>query len=207
MPVPALLFSCETRHKGRKPRGGAWDGYAVPSTAKLCRSAAGRGKSHTPGRSPVSGGIWRRAAPLCDGQGQKPRGGAVSGQPCRLPTSCGGLRWAGVKAACRGVLWPAVPSADQLRRPTTGRSKNGLPGRSPACCGIYRRAAPLYDGQAQKRRGEVVSGLLQHLATCCAVLRWAGAKATGRGDLRPDVPSTVKLRRHAMGRSKSHGVG
>ena len=144
----------------------------VPSADRLRRSTMGRGKSHLPGCAPACG-IWRRAAAFYDGQGQKPPAGVRSGQTCRLPTGCGvlrgqgqkrragvisglprhlatscaALRWAGVKAACRGVLRPAAASTDKLRRPTTGRSKSGLPGCAPVCCGICRRAAASYDGQ------------------------------------------------------------
>ena len=84
-----------------------------------------------------------------------------------------------------------------------GRSKSGLPGCAPACGTVYRRVAAFCDGQGQKPPAGVRSGLLRHLPTRCAVLRWAGAKATCRGALRPLAPSTDKLRRSAMGRSKS----
>jgi hypothetical protein len=113
-------------------------------------------------------------------QVQKRRAGVCSGQTCRLPTRCASLRWAGAKAACRGVL--------------------------PAC-GIWRRAAAFCDGQEQKPPAGVCSGLRHRLPTRCGVLRRAGAKATCRGALRPAAASTDRLRLSAMGRGKSHLLG
>ena len=85
------------------------------------------------------------------------------------------------KATRRGVLRPAAPSTDKLRRPTMGRSKSDAPG--------------------------VISGQRHRLPTSCAALQWAGAKATRRGALRPAAPSADALRRPTMGRGKSHLPG
>ena len=205
----------------------------APSTDRLRRPAPGRGKSHLPGCAPVRRAVCRRAAPLCDGQGQKPPAGVCSGQPCRLPTGCashdgqgqkppagavsgqllrlatgcGGLRWAGAKATGWDDLRPVATSTDRLCLSATGKGKSHLPGLFPASCSVWRPAAPLYDGQGQKPPAGVISGQLCRLPTGCASLRWAGAKATGWDDLRPVAASTDRLRRPTMGRGKSHGAG
>ena len=152
-------------------------GPDVPSADALRRPTMGRSKSHLPGCAPACGTVYRRVAAAYDGQGQKPPAGACSGLRQRLPTGCGVLRWAGVKATCRGVLRPAAASGDALQRPTMGRGKSHLPG----CSSCLRHSLP----------------------TRCGVLRWAGVKATCRGDLRPAAASTDKLRRPTMGRGKS----
>ena len=77
---------------------------AAPSADRLRLSAMGRSKSHLPGCALACCGIWRPAAAAYDGQGQKRPAGVCSGLRHRLPTGCGGLRWAGAKATCRGDL-------------------------------------------------------------------------------------------------------
>ena len=126
---------------------------AAASTDRLRRSTIGRGKSHLPGCASCLR---------------------------HLPTRCGGLRWAGAKSACRGVLRPDVPSADALCRPTMGRGKSDAPGCAPARRAVCRRAAAAYDGQGQKRRAGVCF---------------------------PPAASGDALRRPTMGRSKSHLPG
>ena len=149
----------------------------APYTDRLRLSAMGRGKSHLPGCAPARRAVYRRAAAAYNGQG--------------------------AKAACRGVLRPAVPSGDRLRLSAMGRSKSHLLGLSPACCGIWRPAAALCDGRGQKPRGGMIYGLRHRLPSSCGVLRRAGAKATGRGVLRPAAPSGDRLRRPTTVRGKS----
>ena len=131
----------------------------------------------------------------------------ISGLLLRLASSCGGLRWAGVKATGRGAFRPAVPSGDALRRSTTGKGKSHAPGCAPVRRTVWRPAAAACDGRGQKRRGGMLSGLPCRLPTGCAVLRRAGAKATGWDDLRPVAASTDRLRLSATGKGKSHLPG
>ena len=156
---------------------------AAPSTDRLRRPTMGRSKSGLPGCAPACGSVYRQAAAACDGQGQKPRGGMISGQLRRLPTRCAVLRRAGEKATGWDDLRPVAASTDRLRLSAMGRGKSHLPGCAPVCRAVCRPVAPSYDGQGQKPRGGMISGLLCRLPTGCGGLRGAGAKATCWGDL------------------------